>query len=518
MKAASLLTVLCLATTVGGAELKLSGVLGQSQPGGVPPLPDSQILSATSDASGQVLFTDSANLYQLDKAKREAVVRLPGFNGRLMMDGRQVFLLHHTIIYRIDRKENGALEKVRIADIRRGYARVGVVPDGTTQRFGEKVKFFAYDSAEKKVYGWDRNGQVLGVILDLNDFKSKGTILGIGMMPGSGYLIVSTEYPDMHLYRFNPDGRPEAGGIWPVAGRVAHFSLCNGKLWGSNNISIMIENELSGNRRTEIGDNRDMYAFAVCSDSDGGYYVASSQGLKHYSGTETQRCNYRIGGLKAGTALAVANGLVISISGFQISAVKLDDAPDSPLENTGNESWHVGKNWSSDGIAAIAKGNTFLILDRKYNKIWRFDPAVVQWPAKDRMVALEYTLNRPTDIAYAGEKLLIADNGKLNLATDLKDPVIRVDAFSTDEVVCAGKDFVALLRQGKTVWKRPLTAVDLAVINDYIAVAADELLLLDKKGNLVGRLPYRLCSLAVSGKWLLGSDQSRSAILRFKLK
>ena len=521
MKLLFFILLLVAVYSTNGAELKLSGILGQSQPEKADVLRKRGVQSAVNDINGNILFSNGNNIYLLKNGSRVATVALKNSGGKLISDNKDIFLFRQTIIYRLNYQEDGTIKRSRIIDLRHGYPYVGVCDASTVDRFGKNVKFFAYNAKDKKVYGWDKKGNSLDVILDLSTFKSKGRILDVAIIPESGYMAVSTEYPDMRIYRFNTEGQVENGGIWPQGGpkeSVAHFSLNDGKLWGSNNLSMLIENEQSGAKKVIIGDGSDKYAYAVCNDGENGYFVCSTQGLKHYNMSALKKCDYRLGGIGTLAALALADGKVIGVKGYNLIGLNLDDVPDAPLLNSGDESWHVGKNWSSDGVAIISEGKRFLILDRKHNKIWRFDPSVTRWPAKERMVALDYTLKNPTDMAYAGKTLIIADSGKINVPCDINVPIIKVDSFNSDELVCAGNGFVALLNKGKTIWKKQLSVRDIAVIGNNIAVASDELILLNKEGKVVSRLPYKLGCLAVDGKWLIAGDSSRAAILRFKLK
>lgn len=231
------------------------------------------------------------------------------------------------------------------------------------------------------------------------------------------------------------------------------------------------------------------------------------------------RGDRRIGGCGAPLALALNRGKVIASLGNQLLALNLDDEPDAPFGNTGNEPWHVGGNWDSCGCAIVSDGRAFLILDSKRRTLWRFSPQVENWLEREnRMVDLKKTFAAPTDFSYAGESLVFVDDGTLSVANDAGEPLTKVDAFGPDELVVTGKKAVLLLRGGKTVWRVNVSVNDIAVIGEYVAVAGKELQLLDKKGNVVFRSPYALGTLAASGRWLVGADAAGGRILRFKLK
>ena len=97
----------------------------------------------------------------------------------------------------------------------------------------------------------------------------------------------------------------------------------------------------------------------------------------------------------------------------------------------------------------------------------------------------------------------------------------RIDAFDSDTVAVADSRSVSLIVKGREQWTTALKEIrDIAVLGEYLAVAAgDSLLLLDRKeGKIVFRTPAKLDHLAADGKWLIGSDPDQAAILRFKLK
>ena len=499
------------------AELVPFGKLGQSQPEGTEVLRETACGSAVSDPGGNVWFVNGGKIYKLTKGKRTAK-KILDRSGKLMTDGKEIFLQYKTLVYRLQPQSDGSVKTVQAADFKKGFNNTAIADAATKQRFGANVKFFALDSAAKKVYGWDCSGTPLGVILDLADFRSKGKVVSAGFLPGSGYLLISTMYPDMKVYRFTPDGKAANGGIWPAGGWISNFSLAKGELWGCGSNAIRYENTLTSGKPLMLGDGMDQYANSIAWDGGKGYFLATTQGLKHYNPVNPRTSDFRIGGIGNPAALAILDGRILAIAGYQITSLYLDDFPDSPFGNTGNEPWHVGANWDSDACAAVSDGSAFLILDRQHKTLWRFDPTKTKWGDKSRMVNLKRSFKKPSDLAFKDGMIFFADHGTLNVPNDLKAPVSRVDAFSRRELAAAGNGWIALLKDGKTVWNKAIFADDIAVIGDFLAVAGKELLLLNKKGDIVFRSPHKLNTLAVSGKWLVGADHADFSLRRFKLK
>lgn len=499
------------------AELKPFGILGQSQSEDREPLTAVSCGSAVNDPDGNVWFVNGRGIYLLAKGERSAELLLPEV-GKLMTDGKEIFLQQNTTLFRLFRNPDGTVRKKTAFDFRRTFSSTGIADASTHRRFGKILKYFALDSGEKKVYAWDSAGKSLGAVLDLSSFSAKGKAVSVGFLPQSGYLLVSTMYPDNRVYRFNPDGASVTGGVWPAGGWMNAFSIVSGYAWGCGTKAVRYEDTLSEGRVVTLGDGKDNYARALASDGADGYYLATSQGLKHYRMDAPAECDYRIGGIGTPAALALLNGGIIAVSGYSIRSLQLDDLPDSPLGNTGDEAWHVGANWVSDAVAAIPDNSAFLILDRKLRKLWRFDPSKTKWGDKTRMTDIGRTFANPMDLAFAGDFLVIADNGALNVKNDLDAPVLRVDAFGKDEIVAAGADWVAFLKNGKTVWKRKMPVRDIAAIGGHIAAAGpDGLRLLTKEGRTLQHLPCSLNTLAVSGKWLVGADHTKAALRKFKL-
>ena len=119
-------------------------------------------------------------------------------------------------------------------------------------------------------------------------------------------------------------------------------------------------------------------------------------------------------------------------------------------------------------------------------------------------------------MAVRDGKKFFLDEGKFAGRNNLN----RIDAFDPDTIVVADKNSVSLIAKGQEQWTTALKEIrDIAVIGSFAAVATgDSLLLLDRKdGKIVFQTPAKLEHLAADGKWLIGSDPEKAAILRFKL-
>ncbi|MFA5056931.1 MAG: glycoside hydrolase domain-containing protein [Opitutaceae bacterium] len=516
-----IMILLMLATLPAtAAELEFSGVLGQSEPQGNTPIPGPGTSSATDDGKGGVWFVANGAVYRMDASGRDLRKTSLHSVAQLLGDGKDIFCVAQRTIGQLRTTGENDVDIRPIVTLDRAYENVAVAPASTHQRFAKSGKFFALDAKRKKVFAWNAQGNPLGAVLDLAPTKVSGDFETVGVMPDSGYLLVATWWPDNRVYRYDMDGAQARSGIWPAGGWCKYLLLSDGHIWGVHSRAVRYDDALEGLSRTVVGDDKDARANGIAADGKGGYYLSTTQGLKHYPAGSLDRCARRIGSCGAPVALALnRRGKIIASLGNQLLALNLDDEPDAPFGNTGDEPWHVGGNWTSTGCAIVADGDAFLILDRNLRTLWRFSPQIERWLERDkRMVRLNQTFTAPTDFAYAGDTLVFVDNGKLSVPNDVNEPLARVDAFGPDELVVAGGDFVALLRAGKTVWRVPAPVKDIAVIGDYLAVAGDELRLFDKNGKVVFRSPNALSALAAAGQWLIGTDPAGGRILRFKLK
>ena len=512
--------LLASSVTLSASSLEYSGMLGQSQPEGKTPVPFTAVYSAASDASGTYFITGpyrgGGELWRLPAGSRTAERIRTATPGPVLSDGTKLYLLDNTRLFAL---ENGKKSAQPVVDLKRKFDLIAIADDATKTEFGAVARYFAYDRKAKKVYGWKADGTALGEILDLSKTTPQTPFYSMGFLPGAGYLIASTGYPELRTYRFTPDGKAQSGN-WPVRGSASEFFSLDGVCWGVDAGATTFRDHPVSAKREKVGGETDRYTYAVCKDPKGGFFLATSQGLKHYRTDSPSESDFRIGGLPWVSAIAISGEHVFAVCGGAIHRLLLDDLPDAPLQNAGNEAWRVGANWSSSGIAALPNGDgTILILDKGKKGIWKFDPSRTRWGDKNRMRFLGGSFTAPTDMALLNGQTIVADSGKLNVKNDLTEPVVKVDAFPSGEIVAANAGKVFLLKDGKTLWTFSGAAIsDIAVVGDCIAVSGDKLLLLDRNGKLQATRNQRLTALAADGKWLLAASPDRKGILRFKLK
>lgn len=514
-----LLSAFCAGLSLSAAELKLHGVLGQSQPDGSEPLRASASGNSAYHESGDLLFDNGGKMYFLPKGAKTAVrapFQLPGAG--VAGDGKEVWLVQGKRLFPVGKNEKNDYVLKTPFLLNKSFQIFAVADSGTDKGFAEKGKFFGFNTKDGTVFAWDRNGNELGIVFTLKKEEIKGAPVSMGIMPGTGELLIGTYYPGCLVYRYRTDGSMIRNAVWPWKSWAQRIGVADGYAWGLNFGASRLENTLPGNKKYGISDHFDRYATGISGDGGNGYYLATTQGLKHYSKETPQVCDYRIGGTGGISVLSLNNGDVIASDGGRMLRMSLDDFPDSPFRSTGNEDWLIGGKWGGvRAVSILPEGKKYLLLDNKSKTVWQFDPEGSAWK-KTRFVKRSEKVAAPSDFAKAGSLLLIADDGKLNLKNDLAEPVCRVDAFSGTEIVAANENALFFLKDGKTVWKTALPIHDIAVIDDFIAVAGKELKLFDKSGKEVFSAPYELSALAADGKWLVGAERSKSRILKFKLK
>ncbi len=504
---------------VFGASLEYSGTLGQSQPETQPPIPFTAVYSAAADSSGIYFipgpYQGSGELWRLTPGSRTAERLRTGTPGPLISDGKTIYLLDNTRLFTL---KNGKISGAPVLDLKRKFDRVAIAGDETKQAFGGVAKYFAYDRKAKQIHAWKADGTSLGVVVDLTKTTPQSPFYSMGFLPGTGYLIASTTYPELRTYRFTPDGAAQSGN-WPLRGSASAFFSLDGVCWGVEAGATTFRDHPVSSKREKVGGENDRYTYAVCKNAENGLFLATSQGLNHYRMDSPSECDFRIGGLPGITALAVSGEHVLAVCGGALHRLLLDDLPDAPLLNAGNEAWRVGANWSSSGIAALPGENgTFLILDKAKKAIWKFDPSRTRWGDKNRMRLQEGSFQAPTDMAVRNGQIVVVDSGKLNVKNDLPEPVVKVDVFPSGEIVAANAGKLFFLKDGKTIWSFSGTISDIAVLGNCIAVSGDKLLLLDRNGKLLDTQNRRLTALAANGKWLFAASPERKGILRFQLK
>ena len=451
-------------------SLRLSGTLAQNAENGTGFRTLDSAGITNDPATGNLLILNGGNLYEQGKdGSRKMILKLVNTPGALCNDGKNVFIKSNQVVTRIGKVGN-EWKKLHQFFLKKPYRYITIADAGTSAGFAAKGKIFALDGRD--VHAFSIDGKPLGIVLTLPELLNKCPYTTLAILPGSGDLLAASYYPDLKFYRFQADGTEFKKDGWPISGWVTGTAFAEGRIWG--------------------------FHFAAT-----GYSASEYPCWKRL----------QVRSAAATPPLALNGSQIVASLGNRLYGLKLDDAHDSPLSCQGNEPWRVGNGWSGESDGIVPDGKAFLVYDRKGKILWRFQPQV---QGAERWVRQPETFRDLRDMAVRDGKKFFLDEGKFAGRNNLN----RIDAFDADTVVVADKDSVSLIAKGREQWKTALKDIrDIAVIGAYTAVASgDSLLLLDRKdGKTVFQTPAKLEHLAAEGKWLIGSNPEKAAILRFKL-
>jgi len=502
----------CCTAGFAAPHLRLSGTLAQSAEDSIKFKTIGSAGITNDPATGNLIVLNEGNLYQRDNnGVWSAILKNVSAPGTLENDGKDIFIKSNQAVTRIG-KENGEWKRLHQFFLEKPYKHLTIADAKTTAGFAAKGKIFGLDGLD--VYAFDPEGKKLGKVLTLPELLDKCPYTTLAVLPGSGDLLVASYYPDLKFYRFKTDGTEYKKDGWPIGGWVTGTVFCEGRIWGFHSMATgYSDSVVKRNELPEVGKN-DLYLSGIASDGKSGYYLNTSQGIKHYPAGSFKEAAKRIGGSGNVKALALYDSRIIASLGNQLYGLKLDDMYDSPFFSQGNEPWRVGNGWSGETGLIVPFGKKFLVYDNKGKTLWQFDPAA---EGGDRWIRQPEKFNDLRDMAVRDNKKFFLDGGKYAGISGLN----RLDAVNADTVVAADKNTVYRISGGKTDWKTAIGGEinDIAVIGDYAAVAAgDTLFLLSlKNGKIVSRTPAKLMQLAADGKWLVGYEPEKAALLRFKL-
>ena len=278
--------LLCAIFWSGGtafpAELRFWGVLGQSSEN--PPLLSEVACGGVAAAEDHtIFFRNGSVLYRICPETGEPEVLLSGVSGKLIGDNRDVYLWRDgRFLERLVKGENGKYVLGKEIDLGRVFNSVCLIPETMRKRWKNGKKILALDAGQRKVHAFDRTGKNGILLLDLAAFADakKSPLLAVGVFPRRDWILVSTGYPDSRVYRFDLQGKILNGGIWPLQCGAKAFSIQDGEVWAVWAQATKIEECLEKGARFRIGGDNDMFTESVAKDPSGGYYLATSSGLK----------------------------------------------------------------------------------------------------------------------------------------------------------------------------------------------------------------------------------------------
>lgn len=529
------------AAALYGAELKFSGVLGQSQPEGTVPASAIGSSNAVNARDGKIYFFQGLELCSLEPdntLKKHFRFYTPADS--MLFDGKELYLyLFDKIMYRYDVKTKKTVRLFRTKEFHRSFA---VAPAGDAKGFAAKGKFFAIENG-KKVIAWDADGQPKGTVLELpGGLKQNARYQSIGLLPETGDLAVGSGYPDMLFYRFKPDGIRYSADGWPVNMTVHKTAVCGGQLWGlGESVRNMPAVIMAQDQKILSGG--DHYLRGIASDGRGGWYIAGSAGLKRYTEASPKKALRRIGGIEKLAALAADKGVIVAVpeKSLRMIALNADDLPDSPLLSPGDYSWQFlyGSTWNGHISGLLKDGNTYLVLNGKMGVLCRFDPDVPMSQRTKRwsVIQMEPAVKDSLSMAKAGERIYILTASGLLAGKDavplklvpvplpLPANCMKIVGMPDGSLLAAGRNELVLLKDGKQSWKTavPEGITDIAAGGEYVAAGSPSGIQLytladGKSAGTFSKKGFHPGQIALDGNWLFAEDPANFRILRFKIK
>ena len=376
----------CGPSSAGLVSLRFNGVLGQSQAidaNAIPFLGDTGLVKDKAGivwtTNGESLFAFSLNGGELKLAKTVQIPQSINMSGGLQYDGARIYFSSWDgAVYSFD-PEQSQIKPNRFCSLPDGWRCFTAAPATLSNGFAHNDRLIFYDSKANTIRGVTDAGIDSGVVLTLPPLTPGSPYYAaIGVEPVTGDLLVAGYYPDINVHRFSASGAEVTSGGWPRAVSASGIVDINGAAWalGSGGGAESLYTPLDPDTTKSVEPAWTMYSSGMVSDSSGGYWIASSQGLVHFD-KRGNSLDDRIGGLPDVSLPAMddAGDVVAAVeNGGRFVRMLLDDEPNSAFRSNGNEPWRVGGGWSGKATGIAVDGSTFLVLDGKANQIWRFSP------------------------------------------------------------------------------------------------------------------------------------------------
>ncbi|MFZ2655922.1 MAG: hypothetical protein WAX69_13410, partial [Victivallales bacterium] len=407
------------------ARIKFSGILGQSQPEGMEPLPFIGASGVAMDRKGNLWTADGKYLYGFTKMDGDVILaekiplKNPAVHFGIISDGRKAFFISYDWkVYSFDPETK---EISAVCDTKDKAGKIKsycISPDGLEKGYAGKGKVFVLEGVD--VHGYKSTGESIGVVLSLPPVPEgqKWHYCAIGIEPNSGDLLVGSYYPDAKTYRFGADGRQVIMDGWPRKGIFARYIInLNNLSWaltaGGGATSLPATSQKNDDIRT-IPPSWTEHANGLAANSEG-YWLSTSQGIVQFD-KDGKSNKKRIGGIAGVRGMAVAAGGTVIASveaGQRMLRFSIDDEPDTTFTSNGNEPFRVGAGWTDKACGIGWDGKLFLVLDETGKQIWRFDPWHTGWKETPWMPLSEKgTFHNPVSMAV-GNKIWVLDDGRI---------------------------------------------------------------------------------------------------------
>ncbi|MFZ2656596.1 MAG: hypothetical protein WAX69_16805 [Victivallales bacterium] len=537
---------LLAAVSPNAAELRFSGILGQSQPPNEKPFPSVGAQACAVDGAGRIwVAPGGASLLRLDTSlKFIAAEMLLPVPVRLQsslrhVEGEGLFAIGNDgRAFQIDTENLKAVPVGKLPPDTNDFTIVPVKRNSSSTG----IDLLVLKGKSVMTIGCDGNPSELFTLPE-----EKAPWCSIGVEPTSGDILAGTTYPDTTIHRFTRNGREVKEGGWPRPGWADLFVTGHGNCWMLSKWGRLqaLPEKLSKADKPESHLLKWLhYSFGIAFLPDG-FVLASSQGVvfTDHRGNALRR----MGGMPDVRAMALApDGTVIAAveKGSRMARLSLDDEPDIPFTSNANEPWRVGNGWKGTACALAWDGQGFLVLDDSQKRLWRFLPDKTNW-GENPWIPLteEGVFVKPRSLTLSEGNCFVLDDDRILVSkkdmwkfTPLPIPPLEgacgISAADDNSLIVALQTGVILLKLGKDgVWKEAwrvqgMHVTSVAVAEKLVLVTETEALialslsdgseLCRANGALAGS-PMRPGAVAVSGRWALVGDELGKRIIRFKI-
>lgn len=559
----AMVIVIWLPADLIGGEIKLDGILGQSQSADTPA--DFMSLNGVAvDHDGHIWTASNNFIYCFRVVGESGVEIIKRFENpyniytpertTLYGDGEQLFFrgINNTIFtFAPDTEIINIKPAFKLPDGKR--RRWVIAPNGMIKNFGARGNFFYSDDCNQLI-AVTSDGKKTEVVFRYPPPPSgaKWQYSGFGFEPESGDLLIYSDYPDYRVYRYSIDGNMIRTGNWPRSAICFGISIAGNRAWALHNQAIELPPELlkpESARRITSGYSSS-YPTGLAELPDSRHLVlADIHGLNFYPADGTTPIA-RVGGIPDCTVMAIdPGGMILAAvnNGEYFAKIMLDDLPNSPIAGGGNEPWRTGGQWTrfAAGLAPLGD-ETFLVLDKTSARLWKFIPAMDKeikkaWipltPNETFPNAAALTMNDKYFYVLSDGKIVTGKNSNYTAitATDIPaDGVKYIAACGTDKLVTVTTDTVSLYRHDSDsnfslIWRKsgPCSISGLASDAEKIIITDNKYLsctiLSPADGSIIAKIDHNKIpgkfsprGASVQGNFIVIGDPQGKRLLRLR--
>ena len=547
------------ASTPESPLARFSGVIGQSQPLGTPPLPFLGAYGVAVDRQGIVWTASQTTLYGLARTNDggwtiQDTKDLPSGTETALgldWDGTRLLGVGQETIWAFS-PESGMFEEAARLPPGEHIGGFTAAPGGLAKGFAAAHSLFILQGDQ--VYGCSPTGNDEVLKLERPE-SAPWQYDALGIEPSTGDLLVGSSYPDAKIYRYEVSaegsGIQVIRGSWPRPGGSTILPVLPDQAWMLNgNEATPLSPSPSGEFAAgTLGPYWIAAANGLAKDPAGGYWISCRQGLLHVDGKVR-----RLGGTPGIGAMAIDNdGNLVALAeeGQRLIRFSIDDGPDDPVRSSTDGPFRIGGSWQGRGNDLAWDGRRFLVTDRISRCLWTvLLPELQDEKSGWGKLTGAGALAGPQATARIGNGDFILDDGVLRpwsastgellppltlpAATDGGQPFTRLAGSKSGLCILASETHVVAYQLDDQGSLRPLWTYDDFSAVSGLAASNDEVFVSDAKqgrvsifdglsGRALGSLDaatqggMKPGALTVSFPWLFVADDAGYRVLRFRL-